>query len=145
MFLQIYSGNSGGGGELRPSRAFWTRPEPFRWPLTGGRSQAAEVSKYQVCVWVCATLTPQRGPAHLFLPLQPAVHHGVVGAEGGAGRLPLELPVVGPGPGVPGEAPVGVHAFTLRRPEKRVGTRPAAPPRTSHAPPLPNRNPPSEL
>lgn len=62
-----------------------------------------------------ATQTPQRGPAHLFLPLQPAVHHGVVGAEGGAGRLPLELPVIGPGSGVSGEAAVGVQALPLRR------------------------------
>lgn len=37
----------------------------------------------------------------------------MIGAERRAGRLPLKLPVIGPGPGVPGQAPVRVQALTL--------------------------------
>ena len=48
---------------------------------------------------------------HLLLPVQPAVHHGMVGAQGGAGRLSLELGRPG---SVPRQASVGVRSPPLR-------------------------------
>ena len=59
---------------------------------------------------------------HLFLSLQPAVHQRVIGAERGACRLSLEVPVIGPGSGVARQAAVRVQAFTLRRHKTSVWT-----------------------
>lgn len=58
--------------------------------------------------WVLACVSP-----YLLLSVQPLVDHGVVGTEGGAGQLPLEL--ARPAAGVPRQAAVGVGSSGLRR------------------------------
>lgn len=80
-----------------------------------------------VCVYVCVWFEPVSvgattgGCSYLFLPLQPAVHHGVIGAERRAGRLPLELPLIGPRAGVPWQAAVRVRGFALRGRRRSTG------------------------
>lgn len=123
VLSQIYGGNSalfnplaGGGGQRggarrEPSFLDWIRTtQSSKPPLVAVRLYAGLANRPSV-----TQLSADGAPPHLFLTLQPAVHHGVIGAERGAGRLPLKLSVAVPGPSITGQAAVRVHAFTLRR------------------------------
>lgn len=74
-----------------------------------------------VRVWLCVCLVHARGCVcvrvwfYLLPSLQPVVYHGVVGAQGGTGRLSLELSLVGAGACIPGKTTVRVRTITLDR------------------------------
>ena len=72
-----------------------------------------------VRVWLCVSCACARVCVRVWFYLlpspQPAVYHGVVGAQGGAGRLSLELSLVGTRACIPGETTVRVRTITLNR------------------------------